>query len=251
MQFPIIGSSVLYLESCDSTNTELARISGNPDTMNGSVVLAFEQTAGKGQRGNIWKNEPHKDLTFSFLINKPDIRSEFVFYPLAATALGVYHFLSKRLPHKKVEIKWPNDVLVNGNKICGMLLENTFSGNQISKMIIGIGLNVNGKNYPDTRFPATSLVLEGEPETPPEDILLQLIPHLNAAFDKLRENPGFLLNAYNQVLFGKHHDVSIQEQDSITRARIERVDSKGILHLINQDGKKIEAGMGEIKFLPD
>ena len=248
MQIPEIGSSVIFLDTCDSTNAELARISGHPETMNGTVVLTYEQTAGRGRRGNSWASVPNKDLTFSFLITKPAIKAEQSFLPIAAAAIAVAEFLGEKISDKKIQIKWPNDILCNRKKICGMLIENTFTGNESQKTIVGIGINLNGTEYENTRFPATSVWLETQIEEAVADNLAQLLPYLNRSFTQMFTAPTLLMNRYNSLLYGKNDWVPILVAGKNMMGKLEQVDMLGNPQIRNINGDLVASRVDEIQF---
>ena len=250
MQIPEIGSHVIFLDTCDSTNAELARTSGHPETINGTVVLAYEQTSGRGRRGNSWASHANKDLTFSFIITKPALKAEQAFLPIAAAAVAVAEYLAQKMPAKKVEIKWPNDILCERRKICGMLIENTFTGNESQKTIVGIGINLNGDLYENTRFPATSYFLETQKEMPVAESLAELLPYLNRAFTQLYTAPALLMKTYNTHLYGKTEWVSINVNQETLIGKLESVDNLGNPTLKKQDGETISPRQDEIQFLP-
>lgn len=251
MQIPVIGSTILFLDTVDSTNTELARISGNPETINGTAVLAFEQTAGRGRRGNSWLNEPNKDLTFSFILQKPAIKAEFAFLPVAAAAVASTAFLQQLVPQQKLEIKWPNDILCQEKKICGMLIENTFTGSQCAKTIVGIGINLNGTRYAETRFPATSVFIETEKNRDIKESLVDFLPFLNESFSMLFTHPEGLMKRYNSLLYGKNELKTIQVGEQRMLGKIKTVDMHGNPHILNENGQPIAARPDEIQFLPE
>ena len=155
---------IIWLESVDSTNEECRRRISEIDNL--SVVAALSQTSGKGQKGNVWLSEPGKNLTFSVVLKFPatDIKSELE--PMLAydqfvlseiTSLSIVDLLAEHGIEAK--IKWPNDIYVGDRKICGMLIENSLRGEWIQHSIIGIGLNVNQRNF-DVSLPnPTSMVL--------------------------------------------------------------------------------------------
>ncbi len=204
MQISTIGSRVIFLDACDSTNAESARISGTSEAINGTVVLAYEQTAGRGRRGNSWtKATPTKTSRSASCCLKPAIRAEDAFLPVAAAAVACAEYLSEQLRGKKVQIKWPNDILCEGRKISGMLIENTFSGNETLKTIVGIGINLNGTEYAGTRFPATSYARETGSNKAIAEAMAELLPYLNTYFTQLFTAPALLMGRYNALLYGK------------------------------------------------
>lgn len=158
-------ADIIWLGSTDSTNEEAKRRITEIDNL--SVLSVLEQTAGRGQRGNSWSSTPGENLTFSIIL-KFSIPGgpEEILRPVLAheqliltqiTSVSVIEFLCRH--GIKAKIKWPNDIYVGSEKICGMLIENSIRGNHISSSIIGIGLNINQKNF-DVNIPnPTSMAL--------------------------------------------------------------------------------------------
>ena len=131
-------------DSLASTNTAIA---GDATTLpHGTVYVATAQTAGRGQRGNSWEAEPGHNLTFSILLRPTIIPPAEAFAVSMLTSLSIASVLSDWL-QMDVRIKWPNDVYVGDQKICGILIENTFSSSGIEHAIIGVGINVNQKQF--------------------------------------------------------------------------------------------------------
>lgn len=148
-------ADIIWLASTDSTNEEAKRRISDIDNL--SVVSALEQTSGKGQRGNQWYSAPGQNLLFSIVLKSPSLVAKNHFALNEMAALSVTDFLSAY--GIKAEIKWPNDIYVGEKKICGILIENSFLGNAISSSIIGIGLNINQRNFNVSLPNPTSLVL--------------------------------------------------------------------------------------------
>ena len=156
---------IIWVKSIDSTNEECRRRIADMDNL--SVMSALSQTAGKGQRGNTWLSAPGENLTFSIVLKfKSAGTNGEGLEPMQAydqsviselTSLCVVELLSSHGIQAK--IKRPNDIYVDGKKVCGMLIENAVRGEWISHSIIGIGLNVNQRNF-DVSLPnPTSMAL--------------------------------------------------------------------------------------------
>lgn len=133
---------IRYVPSLDSTNSFLKAQTDFPSFC---MVVALEQTAGRGQRGNTWEAQPGKNLTFSFHFTPASIPASKQFAISEAVALAVVETLGRNEIEAKV--KWPNDIYVGEKKICGILIENSIFGTDISKCIVGIGLNVNQSRF--------------------------------------------------------------------------------------------------------
>ena len=144
-----LSAKQIWLEETDSTNRALRRHIGDYDSL--SFLAAYGQTAGRGQGDHTWFSTPGKNLTFSYLLRY----SEFLGHPLTTddallitcvTTLGIRDYL---LTHGvKADIKWPNDIWVDGKKICGILIENILEDGAIRESIIGVGLNLNETGWP-------------------------------------------------------------------------------------------------------
>lgn len=162
---------IIWLDSVDSTNEEARRHIDEFDNL--SVLSVMSQSCGRGQRGNSWLSEPGKNLLFSIVLKysdglgdtdlTPPVQAYDQFVISQLTSLAVVDLLAS---HGIVaRIKWPNDIYVGDRKICGMLIENAVRGKRLHTSIIGIGLNVNQRNF-DVNLPnPTSMILAREENT--------------------------------------------------------------------------------------
>ena len=164
---------IIWSEELDSTNDEARRRISDLDNL--SVLSVERQTAGRGQRGNSWKSAPGENLTFSIILKfrKGDASSDesscdsAVLPQLKAVDQFVLSEISSLVLLRLLEnhgimasVKWPNDIYIGSCKVCGMLIENSILGSSVSSSIIGIGLNVNQRNF-DVSLPnPTSMLLE-------------------------------------------------------------------------------------------
>lgn len=205
MENLILGNKIIRLDRVESTNSYLQEILLKQNCHEGLVVIADYQTSGRGQRGSLWESEIGKNLIFSFWL-KPMIEIENQFLISKVIALGVVDFLKKQTTHS-VHIKWPNDILINYKKAAGILIENTLDSKIINGSVVGIGLNVNQDSF--GRFPyATSLSIEAKKEFVLEDILSELLKHIevryfqlkNGLFDKINSDYLNNLLGYQKVL---------------------------------------------------
>ncbi len=171
------GYGLKEFDTIDSTNEEARRLAQSGER--GPLwITAGEQTAGRGRRGRSWVS-PRGNLSATLLINPGRPASDCAQLSFAA-ALAASDTVSIVAPEAEVKVKWPNDVLANGGKIAGILLESASSGGADPNwLVIGIGINLEA-HPSDTEFPATSLPALGVTPPPPEDGLL----HLAATFAK-------------------------------------------------------------------
>ena len=138
--------NIIKLSAIDSTNDYL-KINFLDKTKNDiHVVYTFNQTKGRGQRGNSWNSEPEKNLAFSiaFFPNKFKVENHFTINIIFS--LFILNTL-KSLQIPDIKIKWPNDIMSGNKKICGILNELKIKGSKIQKIIIGFGLNINQENF--------------------------------------------------------------------------------------------------------
>jgi len=153
----VLGRKIISLETVDSTNSYASSLPERV-TEQGTVVVAEEQTAGRGRQGRVWDSQKGKNLTFSIIL-KPDLPAEYSGIISLYAALCVAEAL-RLLAGITPECKWPNDVLAGGRKLCGILSESTLDRGRVARAIVGIGLNVNQTLFPSSiQPPPTSLLL--------------------------------------------------------------------------------------------
>lgn len=133
-------ADITILNEIDSTNTYLKQHA--PDFRHGQALMAINQTAGRGQRGNQWEAEPGKNLSISIILRHTELQAQHHFSISEIVALAVAQIVEE-ITGKATTVKWPNDIYVDDNKISGILIENTLTGSLIDTSIVGIGLNIN------------------------------------------------------------------------------------------------------------
>src|SRR5690606_12528780 len=194
--------------------------------------MAKNQTAGKGQRGNLWTSEPQTNLTASFLLSpeKLDISSQFSLTVI--TSLAVYDII-KTFCDKHISIKWPNDIMIGNKKVAGILIENKIVGPQVKHSIIGIGINVYQKQFPtEISSKTTSLVQENINLNITIIELAKKIQKKRAEYsDSLKENSELLLERYDRKLFRKDEVHSYIFEGNIVAGTILRVEKDGLLQM--------------------
>jgi len=217
-----------------------------------TVIVARRQTAGIGQRGNRWEAEPDKNLTFS-LILKPAFLPVADQYQLTqAVSLGVTDWLAPLVPQgaSRVRIKWPNDIYVDDKKVCGMLITHRVTGDRLSASVVGIGLNVNQRLFPDWVPNPTSLSLLTGREWPLEELLTGLLAAIQARYDELRREPLGALDApYLARLLRRGEKAIYLYQGKTIEATITGVNRFGHLQLVTSAGEHLSCQMKEIQFL--
>lgn len=153
-----IGKIQLEYERLDSTNSQAERLLKQGQLAEGTVISTSEQWAGRGQMGNSWFSDIHKNIALSIVLY-PKIRVQEQFLLNQVIALGIRDCVQHFIPNK-TWIKWPNDILVQGKKVCGVLIQNVISRYCISQSIVGVGMNINQASFPDGLRQPTSFFLE-------------------------------------------------------------------------------------------
>lgn len=204
------GWSVTLLLTADSTNAVAAR-APVPDT----IVVADHQTAGRGRLDRTWETPPGSALTFSVVADPGLVDHDWPLLPLAvalAVADGV-----RRSAGVDVEIKWPNDLLIDGAKFCGILLERVQSEDGRPLAIIGIGINV-GLAQADLPVPtATSLSLAGS-SVDRTEVFAEVVPALATILDALQADPTAVLERYRSECdtLGREVQVTLPDGEVLT-----------------------------------
>ncbi len=222
-----IGSKIIHLESVDSTNNYAANLVHQANCINGTVILADDQYLGKGQRGSEWLTSKGDNLTSSIIIYPDKLAVDDQFYLTCMAALSVVDTLKGY--GIQANIKWPNDIYVNQEKIGGILIENVIQGNLIKTAIIGIGLNVN--SFPKAFNAICMQELISKP-LKPFDVLMRLINCLNVWGAELNfGNLNVLLSAYNELILMKNQIVAFEDEKGFFNAKVLGVSINGFLEL--------------------
>jgi len=191
------------LSATSSTNDYLKELLTQFKLENYTVVVTDYQVLGKGQGMNKWHSEKGKNLLFSVLIKFDRFSINKSAYLNFAITLGIYQVLSKYIPQTK--IKWPNDIMAENKKICGVLIENSVGGSKIKHSIVGIGLNVNQLIFPKEIPNATSFNKILNTIFDRDKLQEELIIAIKKQVDKLvNENFDELKRGYESVLFKKN-----------------------------------------------
>lgn len=158
---------VEILESVDSTNAYMKRLA--QDKPNGSAVLARLQTAGRGRFDRRWSSGKDEGACFSVLVKDPRLTAETAPGLVFVCALSAVKALTKRTGCTDIRIKWPNDIVLNGKKLGGILCESAFSGGSLAWSVCGIGINLLTEAFPADLPHATSVKKETGVNLTPEE----------------------------------------------------------------------------------
>jgi BirA family biotin operon repressor/biotin-[acetyl-CoA-carboxylase] ligase len=230
--------NILHFKTLPSTNDKLMELllQGCEE---GTVVAALKQTSGRGQQGARWESEEGMNLTFSVGLHPTFLPAECMFYLSKAVSLGVVDYLKK----EKIEaaIKWPNDIYVGDEKIAGMLIEQRISGELISQSAVGIGLNVNQKEFAHAPNATSMLRCDGK-ERDIASALNELVSCILVRYDGLRSSSSNIDADYMRHLYradGRYYPFARKgadgEKGELFTAKILEVRPNGELMLERKD----------------
>lgn len=239
----IIEAPVIKLVQIDSTNNHAARLIDADTAQAGLTIVADEQTAGKGQRGNVWKDEPGQSILMSIIIN-PNINADAQFSFNAAVAVAIAQVIQDMDPQAYVKIKWPNDIIINDKKAAGILIENIFRGSTWSHAIIGMGLNVLQMYFPPTLPNATSLFLATGKKFDIEKLMLAI--RAQVISNTYSDNMEPFLDKYNHLLFRKDEQQMFIKDDQEFSAVVSGVNNKGQLVVRMDDNSEMAYTHGTV-----
>lgn len=234
------GRQIFYYKETDSTNIR-AKEADPRTVMHGGLFIADMQTAGKGRRGHTWGSARGMNIYMTYWL-KPDIPIGRVSALTLVAALAVANALQE-IEGIVPEIKWPNDVVVNGKKICGILTEMSSEGTDINYVVVGIGVNVNIEEFPeDLKAKATSVRLE----TGKDHARFAIIGSITNFFEDYYmqfEKAGDmspLLEAYNALLVNRDRRVIVIEKNSRKEYTAIALDRDGSL-LVRDDAGAVHS----------
>jgi BirA family biotin operon repressor/biotin-[acetyl-CoA-carboxylase] ligase len=248
MKSQTLGKQIIKLSTVDSTNNYTAKLVKETKISFGTVIMADFQTHGKGQRSSIWKSEKGLNLLISIYFDSSFLNSENIFFLSKAVALAIRECIEKIIGIK-VSIKWPNDILINGSKIAGVLIENQWKNEKLSSSIIGIGLNVN-----QVVFSKEENVISLKNLTSRfynlNSILKSLCSSLDSQFTRLR-NFEFLEidHQYHSFLFNYNQWYNYEKNKINFKGRLIKVDSFGKMVLELENGDKKSFDIKEVSIL--
>lgn len=227
-----LGSEFYYFESLESTN-KTAEQFARAGCVEGTVVVANQQTGGKGRKGNPWHSPANVNLYLSLVLRPP--LSHLHYLPFIS-ALSVAKTLEEQA--LQPDIKWPNDILVSGKKVCGILIETAVEQSTVSNAIVGFGINVNAAEFPpELQSTAASISqLKGSPVSR-ELLAASLLQH----FEKLRDSgwDDLIADVEKHSSYLKDCRVTITAPDGgVTEGVTAGLDSYGGLILETDSGRK-------------
>ena len=250
----IFGKYIYYFPQIDSTNNYAYRLAqtGAPE---GTIVLSDYQTSGKGRLDKIWESSKDSNILMSVIL-RPSLKIEQAMAITLATSeiiiCSLDKFLSKlKIGNIKFSVKWPNDVLANGKKIAGILMESSLKEKDIIYIIVGLGINVNqdiselSKNLHDN---VTSLFAETKQKFNRETLISGIISEFEKQFFTLeRTNYEQVLQNWKNRCDYIGKEIEIETHVAVEKGKFKDVTEKGILLYVPTDDLEKELIAGTIK----
>ena len=230
----------------DSTNIQADRMAegGAPE---GTLVAADMQRSGRGRRGRNWETPAGTALAMSFVLRPPVPPGKASMLTLLAAAAG--RRAIEELTGTAPGIKWPNDLVLNGKKVCGILTEMKMEEADIRHVVVGMGFNVNQEAFPkELEQKATSLLLETGRRWPRAELCCLVMKHFGEGYGEFlkRGDLSFLQEEYNGCLAGFGHEVRILSPDGDWLGVSRGIDPEGALLVQRENGQMERVTAGEV-----
>ncbi len=230
-----VGRNFIYCDEVESTNSML--LGGKDTNQNGTVLLAEYQSKGRGRKEREWISSSGQNLTFSILL-KGEFKDQKINLINLSAAIAVAQSI-ENLYQLNVDLKWPNDVLVQKKKIAGILLESVSKANKISKLVVGIGINVNQPNFPGQfDIPPTSVRKEFHSLVSREKLLSDVLNNFETLLELSKKSGKKILNDWRNRCKMIGEKIKIVDDEKVKVGIFEDIDENGFLILKVGDKKE-------------
>lgn len=238
-------------DTIDSTNLHAIRLINEGLSVHGDVIISRHQTHGRGQREKKWQDVDNDSLLMTLTLLK-DLDKMSIIDLSTMVSLSVLHILQEKTGLNDIQIKWPNDIFINGKKTSGILIENGFKGSRWNYSIIGIGVNVHQKWFDEGLTTATSLALESQESIDIVDLAQSISNRILTTIHAFHEDEAHLLNEeFHRHLFKVKDWVNIEilaEQKTVNLF-FSHVDQWGRAVFYNDANEELTFNHGTIKWL--
>jgi BirA family biotin operon repressor/biotin-[acetyl-CoA-carboxylase] ligase len=227
----IFGRRIISFKSIKST-MDYAKSLAERDEPEGTVVIADYQSKGRGRFGRVWMSEPGKNILMSIII-RPSIPLEKFGLISFLSAVSVAEAIEK-IANVKVNTKWPNDLLINGRKVSGILMEASITADKGDFVILGIGVNVNQEEFPkEIKNYATSLLIETGKYYDRVVLLQEILRSLESNYLKINQTHDFteIMKKWKEKCSMLGKEITLIHAGKTINGTAVDVDSKGFLRL--------------------
>jgi BirA family biotin operon repressor/biotin-[acetyl-CoA-carboxylase] ligase len=252
MRTLFVGQHAIHLTAVESTNSYASEMLRQMRQNEGTIIYTFEQTQGRGQRGNTWYSEPNKNIALSLILHPSFLKIEEQFLLTKMVSLSVSDLMAEMLPQHtyQIKIKWPNDIYILDKKVAGILIENTLAGNHIQASVIGIGINVNQTEFnTESGNPVSIKLISGE-EMELQTIVERLCEFLEARYLQLKSGKKEMIDHYYiQRLYRIDEWKKYATTEGEFEGRIKSVSPEGKLQIELHNQEIKEYDLKEIVFI--
>lgn len=241
-----MGGCVRFHEKTDSTNIQAKHLA-EAGAGEGTLVVAECQMAGKGRRGRSWVSPPGSGIWMSFIL-RPDLEPSCASMITLVAAMAVSGGIEEACGLKS-QIKWPNDVIIDGKKICGILTEMSTELEMIQYVVVGIGINVNTAQFPEEiSKTATSLYIESGKSWKRSNIIACIMKRMEEYYDKFLQTSDLsaLKKEYESKLANLGREVTVLDPKGEYRGLCKGIDQNGELLVEREDGTVSQVISGEV-----
>lgn len=241
-----MGRTLYCFQKTGSTNTEAKRLL-EEGGKNGLLVLSSTQTSGKGRRGRSW-DSPEGTSIYMTIGLKPEFEPQKASMLTLLMAIAVVRVIKKNTGIITA-IKWPNDIVLNHKKICGILTEMTMERDYINSVVIGVGINANNEDFPeDIKRVATSLLIENGKKVLRAQLTADIIKEFESIYNHFSKelSLAFLVDEYNSYLVNKNAKVRVLDPKNQFEGIAKGINERGELLVEKEDGQVIEVYAGEV-----
>ncbi|WP_231582671.1 biotin--[acetyl-CoA-carboxylase] ligase [Pedobacter sp. BMA] len=238
------------MKEVDSTNNFLKDLASNSEPLaEGTVIMAENQYAGRGQVESVWQSQPGKNISTSIYLRPSFLPLNKQFYLTIAVSLAVTDALGAFIPHG-IYVKWPNDIYFQNKKLGGILIENTLTGSLIKASIIGIGLNINQEEFSDNiAYKAISVIQILQKSVSIIDILEKLFVYMEKYYLILRSGRyEFLKDLYLERLYLFKQSADYRQGEKVFKGSIMDVAESGHI-LLEVEGESQSFNFKELEFI--
>ncbi|KAA3640575.1 MAG: biotin--[acetyl-CoA-carboxylase] ligase [Bacteroidetes bacterium] len=246
-----IGKVLLEFPKLPSTNAYAIDLLSKSRPIEGTVISTANQTDGRGQIGSKWNSLPGENLTCSVILYPGFLLVRQQFMLNIITSLAALEVIQHYLPNCNCHVKWPNDLYVDNQKTGGILIQNSLQGQHIQSTVIGLGINILQKSFPEDIPNATSMILQAPDESfSVENVLTLFCEKLEKRYLQLKGGKqSHLKDSYLNHLLGLEEDRQFQKPDGNRfPGRITGITEDGRLIIISE-GKKLYFNLKEVIFL--
>jgi len=239
---------IIRINQLDSTNSYALQLLKDTNPSGGTVVMALNQTEGRGQQTNAWESESGKNLTISLILRPDFILAQDQFQISMLISLGVSDYLKAYT--ENVSIKWPNDIYVGDKKIAGILIEQSIMGAHLSHSVCGIGVNVNQGEFTSNAPNPVSLNMLTKKNYQLEDELVKLLAAFEKRYFQAMNEGGTKLEAdYLKSLYWMNEEHTFEDEDGEFTGKIVGISEFGQLQVEDEDKDIRTFNFKEISFL--